>query len=111
MGVLGGFVSLGRMLERHRRVLFAGLMIFVAAVFRGCVVTLGCVLMVLRSSEMCFSWHQSTPFNSFLGPRDGVGESWEAPRDGEEILTLRVDHRLSPGTIARRIPSETWGCP
>jgi hypothetical protein len=80
MGVLGGFVSLGRMLERRRRVLFAGLMIFVAAVFRGCVVTLGCVLMVLRSSEMCFSWHQSTPFNSFLGPRDGVGESWEAPR-------------------------------
>ena len=60
-------MSLGGMLQRLRRVLFAGLVIFVGAVFRGCVVTLGCVLMVLRSSEMCFSWHQLTPFiNSFL---------------------------------------------
>ena len=64
--VLGGFVSLGGMLERRCRVLFAGLVIFVGAMFRGCVVTLGCVLVVLRGSEMCFSWHQLTPFNSFF---------------------------------------------
>ena len=66
MSVLGGFVSLGRILDRRGCVLFAGLVIFVGAVFRGCVVTLGCVLVVLRGSEMCFSWHQLTPFNSFF---------------------------------------------
>ena len=31
-----------------------GLVVSISAVFCGCVVTLGCVLMVLRGSEMCF---------------------------------------------------------
>lgn len=66
VSVLGGFVRLGGMIERLRRVLFARLVISVAAVFGGCVVTLGRVLVVLRSAKMCFSWHQWTPFDTFF---------------------------------------------